>query len=485
MWMQTLPSIAQANILGFLEIEHALFRVKDLKILAQDLLAGGQRDFWVARAVQSLLNKVGCSKEINQAEEPARQYALPSWLLNYRNQPPVLPWMPITLPLQTNKAKLTSKERVSSCPGNSRQSEELDVSSLDASRNESTCHTSEAIQQEEEDTATGLRTPPPPNLKGCKGTSKKQRSSKAVPSAQDEKKKSMISIKSMEGVQEEPKHSEEDATSVSTLANSLREAWLERQPTIDDLQKLDTLLDASMFFKILKPWEMTDNTIFDMIKALTGKDSGFVWWAQIASYCLLPKLILLEQPASRFLVSAVIEACKAHPRAVIDAVLIPLFLSGEGPSKALPRSFQGPSKAQCDVLNRVLKECLSDNHIFSFCGKIFVSNRRQCLPIPDPPFVRENFLSVSAIWSEPAWTVLQNAISRPIELDIEVLEVLVNICEEEVVKFAKSLQFCNLLLCVLAKYGPRLKPFQSKLQRISEQTQTFMTKALMAKSSGL
>lgn len=488
--------MAQANILGFLDVEHALFHAKDLESFALDLLSGGQLDFWVSRAALNLLKTVGSSNKLNQAKQQIRHYAaLPSWLVSSESQPPVLPWMPTTLSkLHTSAAMLTSQGKASLCLDKSKHFEE-DAPTLDASMNngscraneklrqetekgptlealihEGSCHANEKIRQEMEGAVTGLQVPPHYS-EGCNRTSEGRLLSTG---AQNEEESWVLSSKSPERVQKDSTHSEEEDGSVSALAHSLREVWIDRQPTLDDLCTISSLPDARLFFKSLKPWEMKDDTLLSMMKLLSGKDSGFAWSAQTVSFCLLPKLLLLEQPASRFVVSAVIEACKAHPRAAIDALLIPLVLIEKG-----------PTKAQCDVMNRVLTECFSDNHLFSLCGKIFLSNRRQCLPFPDPPFVRKRFLSASIAWSEPAWALVQNLISRPMELDMELLETIVDVCGEEVVKFAESLRFCNLLLCLLSKHGTCLGPFKSKLQRISEQTKTFITKTLTAKASFL
>lgn len=464
-----------------------MFRAKDLELLALDLLSAPELDFWIGRAAQDLLSKVGgSSKLIIEAKEAISNYSLPSWLLEYKGQPPpILPWLPVRAPLSESS---TSKQTFRSTPGTPKsgfdKSKHQDMGSADRSNtreNKGECHGDEETEQHMEDEIIGLRTPPC-LFEGRSGTLQEKVPSTALSNLlQDEgmlpdTSSRLIGVGVQSKAVEKILASSEAGPSpaLHALAQSLRETWLERQPNLEDLHSLHTLPDPTAFLKLFKPWEIRDDVVLSMIEIFIRKDSGFVWSAQILSYCLLPKLLCLEQPASRFLVTAVMQAAKLHPRAAVDALLVPLVLCEKG-----------PTKAQCDVINRMLKECLPDHHILSFCGKVFLASRRQQLPFSAPPFVLHDFLDKTLVWSEPACTVLQSILSHPISVDEELLDVLVNACGEEVVRFARSLKFSTFLLCLISNFGPCLKPHKSMLQRIAERTETFMTKSLIAKSSSL
>lgn len=410
-----------------------------------------------------------------------KQYPVPSWLLEYKGgQPSLLPWMPATLRSETSSSHQTyrSSGNLELVVNKNHHHQTDGTPTLGPPVHEEKSFLGKEIRQDGEDKLMmGLRTPPHLSERRKRTVEEQVLSTPSLTALPDEGTVLDVS-NSMNSKREDTEHnqlpSEVGGSSVSALAHSLREAWLERQPTSEDLQRFCNLPDTIAFFTCLKPWEMKDDTVFNMIKICLRKDSGFAWSTQILSYCLLPKMLNLEQPASRILVAAVIEAAKAHPRAAVDALLIPLILCEKG-----------PNKAQCDVFNRVLKECLPENHILSFCGKMFLSNRRQQLAFGNHPSVREGCLSKSLVWSEPTWAVLQTILSRSILLDEELLEALVNVCGEEVPRFAKSLKFSNLLLCLLSKFTPYLKPYKSALQKIAQQTETFMTKSLTAKSLAL
>ncbi|KAH6558361.1 hypothetical protein KP509_1Z067700 [Ceratopteris richardii] len=499
MWIQTLPSTAQANILGFLEIEHRMFHAKDLEHLALELISDPQLDFWVLRASEDLLKRVGCSIVDNQEVERRRETALPGWLSNHKSQYCLLPWMHLSQSSPSNEANPT-REGMDLSLDTTRQSHVVDATTFEAPTNEDICdghHDTKGEKDVPKAVTEGyvisdLQTPP--HDEGCRQTSEELRVSTEVQTDLDEGKNLVISLEKkgpnhineycsgstsrrLEDQDTSPslcQQLEEEDNFVFELAQSLRDSWVEKPPTFDELQKISSLPDSHKFFRFLKPWEMKDDSLLDMMKVFLGKESGFAWCAQIFSYCLLPKLILLEQPASSFLISAIMEASKIHARATIDTLLIPLVLHEKG-----------LNKVQCDVINRLLKDSLSDNHISSFCGKIFLGNRRQQLPFPDPPFMRRNYLSAAVIWSEPAWTMLQNILGHHIDLDRDLLEVLVYECCEAGVKFTKSLKYCNLLLCLVSKFGSLLQPYKSRLQRVAEQTETFITRALLNKTSAL
>ncbi|XP_024525716.1 uncharacterized protein LOC112344686 [Selaginella moellendorffii] len=67
LWIETLPSAMQADVLTFVYLRSNRFRPNDLLLLSKRLLECGENlDFWVRRAAQTLLEK--CSQSSNSKE---------------------------------------------------------------------------------------------------------------------------------------------------------------------------------------------------------------------------------------------------------------------------------------------------------------------------------------------------------------------------------------------------------------------------------
>lgn len=478
MWIQTLPSVMQANILNFLSALHSRFRSADLESLALSMLSTHQLDFWVARAVQDLLSKVSQSQKVNQAVEhrcsdSMGKDILPDWLDQYRHShPPLLPWLPVRasipepniskrLHTSSQTAKVHFDKSESKCTSPVKNNSQLNTQG------------NEAVE------VIGLKTP--------------MRLSEGWGRTQGENDVPVTTSRLLDDNSKYTgPHGKEETTTKSTnleleefmvamhrpdfcsQAQAWRESWLETGPTTEDAAILRASADLIAILNIVKPWEMGDDALLRIIEMLMRKEDGFLWSAQITSYCLLPKLLSLEQPASRFLISAVLQASKIHPRAAVDALLIPLILCD-----------QGLNTSQCDVINRTLKECLPDHHIVSFCEKIFFQNKRQQLPFTVPPPVEHSFLGRPLVWSDPVCTVVGNLLNCSISLDEEMLDGLANAFGEVVDKLSKSLKFSNLLLCFISNYGSSLKQHKNMLLQVAEKTHTFMTKSLLSKCSAL
>ena len=74
--------------------------------------------------------------------------------------------------------------------------------------------------------------------------------------------------------------------------------------------------------------------------------------------------MVLEEPASRVLVTAIVEYCKILQRVAEDALLFPLILRQEGINNPI-----------CDVITRVFKESLHPAHVSSFCLKLLCGEK--------------------------------------------------------------------------------------------------------------
>ena len=378
---------------------------------------------------------------------------LPGWLVQYKEQPPVLPWLPSSFPNKCIEKNIVEAPKTG--PGdvphnlNDAQGHQKDI---EHHVNDVKCYVDECILDKEE-----------------KEKEKDHLDDNEVLQNEDK----IIALQTPPCVDEGRKEPSPTGHGVDlhALAQSLREAWLERQPTSDDLEVLHALSDPVAFLDILMPWTMEDDFVLDALDILMTKDSGYLWSSQIMSFFLLPKVLHFEIPASRFLTSAVMQAARVHTRAAIDALFLPLMLIKKG-----------LNEAQCDVMNRVVKECMADHHLLSFCEKVFIKNKRHLLPFT-PPF--QILCTTRLVWSEPVCSIIQSILSRMVSVDEELLSVIINACSEEVGSLSKSLKFSNLLLCIISRFGPCLKPYRSMIQRVCQRTQTFMTTSLITKSSAL
>lgn len=229
----------------------------------------------------------------------------------------------------------------------------------------------------------------------------------------------------------------------------------------EDVEIIPTAPDLISIFKVIKPWLVDDETTELLVVFLLGEQSGYLRSTQVITNVLLPKLIHIQDPPSRVLGFAVLQAGRAHPRATVDALLLPLLLCKEG-----------PSTAQCDIINRVVKECSNPEVISSFCNKLF------CPPIEDqmPP---------SLVWTEATLGVMHNLLSQRIVLEENAVEGLVSMLERASNQFSTSLKFGNLLLNLVTKHGAKVRDHRVVLQQVAGNTATFLTKSVFSKLASL
>ncbi|KAK9102181.1 hypothetical protein Sjap_019435 [Stephania japonica] len=97
------------------------------------------------------------------------------------------------------------------------------------------------------------------------------------------------------------------------------------------------------------------------------------WPSHVLCSVILPKLLVLEEPASRVLMTAIIGFCKLHQKAAVDALLLPLVFRRDG--------INTPT---CDLVTRVIKECLHSAHVSSYCQRLLYDGHEargiMCLP---------------------------------------------------------------------------------------------------------
>jgi hypothetical protein len=228
-----------------------------------------------------------------------------------------------------------------------------------------------------------------------------------------------------------------------------------------DIDVISRATNLSLVLKVIKPWLADDETTSLLLGALLGEQAGYAQSTQILTHVLLPKLTTMQEPPSRMLGSAVLQAGKGHPRATVDAIIIPLLLRTEA-----------GSTVNFDLINRIVEECLSTEAASSLCNRLFC------------PRTEEQKLR-SWVWTEGSVGVVHTLLSRNVTLEEAALEGLVSSLEPYSNHFSTSLKFSNFLLNLVCKYGPRLRPFKAVLQQVASGTKTFLTKSILTKVAGL
>ncbi|XP_059634842.1 uncharacterized protein LOC132277116 isoform X2 [Cornus florida] len=313
MWIQTLPNTVQSRILSFLAFDRQRFCASDLTKLAHNVLNGNlEIDFWVKKTARQLLDAVSQSdyewvSSLNLDSEEDRVdeefESLPNWLKEEASTNDlVLPWLPIST------EELNSRMSFGTC-GDVEDSE-IEVDEEEEDRlNEVVdevnmgCIENDTVNPEIEKKAACLRT----------------------------------QILTFESV-----------SRTVNLANEIRQLCLERGA------------DSLTVLGLIEPWEADDETGSVLISHVCdGSEEELGWPSHVLCSILLPKLLVLKEPASRVLVTATIEYCKIHQRAAVYALLFPLILRKEGINNSI-----------CDVTTRIIKECLHPAHVSAFCQKL-------------------------------------------------------------------------------------------------------------------
>lgn len=218
----------------------------------------------------------------------------------------------------------------------------------------------------------------------------------------------------------------------------------------------------------IEPWEADDETVSILLShLLEGSEGGFIWESSVLSSVMLPKMLVLQEPASRALVTATIQYCKLHQRAAVDGLLLPSVLVKEGINTPL-----------CDVLTRIIRECLHPAHVSAFCQKLLCEKAAQrfvCLPC------HQCLISTELVWTDALFTLFQNILNCNVYLTQDSVDHIVSRLDEMADRFSKSLKFGNFLLCLVSKCAPSLKVHRLLLTKVAERTNTFMTNSILSK----
>lgn len=170
-----------------------------------------------------------------------------------------------------------------------------------------------------------------------------------------------------------------------------------------------------------------------------------------AVHCLLPKIQQLKQNASRVLFAAVNLFAKKHSRAFCDGVILTLVQQS---NLDIP---------QVDVINKVIKECLTEDTRVYLMQLIFsVKSDAEGLPFS---------------WTESTISVVQMLIDLKPEFNEDLFGSFVFVLEQQSQHLTKSLKFSKMLLAVIKTYRQHVSMHQNTFVYILEVNETFLKKA--------
>ncbi|KAG6542240.1 hypothetical protein Mapa_016368 [Marchantia paleacea] len=470
-WMQTLPSAMQTSVLTFLNVEHNHFRSKDLEALARRILQSPvEADYWVFQAARSLLltsspdaDQFGSSSSTEEQPfgigdtQMSDYHALPEWLDKCREHTsPMFSWLPLEKSYPVEEVQDQDETHLSeTC-------ESLQPTSVEVP----------AVQQPTDKLFDHER----------RATCSPER--RTHERTIEDKDRSEIEIMEAEaGIMDLSKevnggdnivNEEDDKIARAALGEDLYLQALSlgrdlRTRSESGLPKDIYLVRSTPKFASLlsaaRAWEVDDEVTLLLVETLLVEQDGYAWSTQVLHAIILPKLYALEKPATRILMTALTQAGKIHPRAVMDSVMFPLICSKNG-----------ASSIQCEILNRLVKDCLTEDLILCLLQKMFVCSRES----------KHDFSSnLSWSWTEGVVGVVQNLLSHKVNIDQDCVASLVQALDAAVAEFPTSLKFGNLLLNLVTKHGPRLKSHKALLHQVVDKSRTFLTKSVQSKLASL
>ena len=427
MFIETLPTTVQSRILSFLAYERQRFCKRDLSRLAQNVLSGNQElDFWVKKAARNLLDLLSESNyewisclSLDSGEEGVDEEfeSIPGWLKEAAvdANDVILPWLPI-LP-----DEFCSVTPFGSC--------EVSVDSSKQDGEDGKEEANEVVEEMEIDC--------PANVPLDPGIHEKATCLKAR---------------------------------ILNFESSLKTVGL-----ADEIHQLclDKGRDSFVVLGLIEPWLADDETASVLISHLVNESEEELGWpSQVLCSVILPKLLLLEVPASRVLAAAIMEYCKLHPKAAVYALLFPLILRREGINNPI-----------CDVITRIIRECLHPAHVSAFCQKLLCGEKDErrliCLPC------HQRLISGELVWTESLFNLFQIILNHNVHLTQDSVDHIVYQVQQLTENFSKSLKFGHFLLCLVTKCSLLLKPHKLSLIEAVENTSTLVTKSVLSKLSSL
>ncbi|XP_057768296.1 uncharacterized protein LOC130988458 [Salvia miltiorrhiza] len=429
MWIQTLPSVVQARILSFLAYEHQRFCTRELCRLARVLLSEGKGvDFWVKKTAQQLLDLVSVSNyqwlshlNLDSEEDTAEDefYMMPDWVRDAAKDNESV--FP-WLPMSADE--LSDKMPLTSNGGDG------DVLLIDAEESKQENIDEEMVEIGEDDV----------NIDGPVDV---------------EAEKLAKSLK----------------TELLHIDSSLKAVELAKK-----IRKLccGGRRNRLAILNLIEPWSADDETAAVLMSHMSDESEADEsdWPAHILCSIVLPKFLVLSEPSSRVLVNATIEYCRAHQRAAEYALLFPLVLRKDGMNNPV-----------CDVITRVVRECMHPAHVSAFCQKLLTQDEDEwrfiCLPC------HRCLISEELVWTESLFSLWRNILDHNVHLMQDSVDQLVNQVCKYSSRYSKSLKFANFLLCLVNKCTPLLRSHKLILTAAVENSDTLVTKSILSKLSAL
>ncbi|KAB5552587.1 hypothetical protein DKX38_009898 [Salix brachista] len=423
MFLQTLPFLVQSRILSFLCFEYQRFCKRDLSMLARTLLTETEEnDFWVKRAARNLLDKVsdsnyqwisGLSLDSGKERVGEEFGSIPDFLKDAASSANelFLPWLPLSHDTLSSRELFAGYESPDLL---SQVGEDADDNSKDvAEEMEIDLVMVAPLDEEVQNMATSL-------------------------------KERIMTF--------------ESSSKTIGLANEIRRLSLERKA------------DPFVILGLLEPWKADDETASILIFHLSNgrEEEAIAWPSQVLCSIMLPKMLVLEEPASRVLVIAMVEYCKLYQRAAECALLFPLIMKRSGINNHM-----------CDVITRIVKESLHPAHVSAFCRKLLcgqeVEKRSIFLPC------HQCLVSSQLVWTESLFNLFQNILNHNVQLTQDSVDQLVLLIIDLAPSFSKSLKFGNFLLCFITRCSLVLKSRKPLLVEAVAKTNTLVTKSILSK----
>ncbi|XP_069094881.1 Fanconi anemia group E protein isoform X3 [Pleurodeles waltl] len=168
--------------------------------------------------------------------------------------------------------------------------------------------------------------------------------------------------------------------------------------------------------------------------------------AVLSKHLFLHRVLLLTEPASRLLITALTLFSSKYAHATCSALIGPLLLTPE----------KGP--VLVEFLCRIIEECLELNHLILVISEI-----------------------LEAPWSEDVIAVLHSLLERGVELPSGTFDLLIQKLSQWSPKFIKSMKFAKLMLNLLTKYQNHIQMSHHKsLSSALALNETFLKKSLQA-----
>ncbi|KAL4282479.1 hypothetical protein GQ457_16G003280 [Hibiscus cannabinus] len=427
MLIETLPGMVQSRILSFLALENKRFNAKGLSKLARNLLSENQGlDFWVKKAARNLLDRVSEPNHVNEwisgfgldsGEELVEEFeSIPDWLkdMTAANDPHHY-WLPLSA------ADFGPKFYDDSLENDQSLFSQVEENGDDRMK--------EVAVEMEVDLVSNV--PLEPEIETM-----------------------AISLR------DRVIHFESSFKAVA-LANEIRQLCLDKR------------VNSFQVLSLIEPWKAEDETVSVLISHLSsGDEDELAWPSQVLCSIMLPKFLVLAEPASRLLLTSAIEYCKLHQRAAVHGLLFPLVLRKEG--------INNPIR---DVITRIVKECLHPAHVSAFCQTLLCGGEeeRRFVLLPCHEFLVSNEL----VWTDSLFNLLNNILNHNVHLTQDSVDRLVYHVRQMAETFSKSLKFGNFLLCLVTRCSSLLKSHKDLLTEAAECTDTLVTRSILLRLTSL